>query len=333
MLKKILHYFRINDWLDSKVPFMAGVLLFSLWFGKSNYPVDRQYLLFVLYLLYVSMFLAFSYVINDFTDLEVDRAAGKQKVMLSLPRPLIVFSLVAMMVVGCVPLYFCVENKIVYICFTVFMYLCGAAYSVRWLFRFKERGLIGLLECSVAQKCLPLIPILFLCSVPYFEFFVLVAASFISGFRYILIHQAIDLHNDKKSGVKTFVGEKDYNVRSWILAALIIELLLMAVIFFQICYTYPVVILFIVAYFALERIIAIVVVKYMSVDLFVTFLAVPLESLYNVFFPLIIAVILSINDVKALGIPIIIAALVTRCFMGKAAFVKVFIQTALKKEK
>ena len=315
MLKKILHYFRINDWLDSKVPFMAGVLLFSLWFGKNNYPVNQQYLLFALYLLYVSMFLAFSYVINDFTDLEVDRAAGKQKVMLSLSKPLIIFSLAAMLVIGCVPLYFFVDNKIAYIFFTAFMYLCGAAYSVRWLFRFKERGFIGLLECSVAQKCL------------------LIAASFISGFRYILIHQAIDLHNDKKTGVKTFVVEKDFNIRGWIIAALILEILLMAVIFFQICYTYPIVIIFIVAYFALERIIAIVVVKFMSVDLFVTYLAVPLESLYNVFFPIIMAVILAVNNIKALGIPIVIAALVAKCFMGKAAFVKVFFQTALKKEK
>ena len=333
MLDKFLQYFRVSDWLDSKVPFMAGVLLFSLWFGNNQISDGRLYLLFIVYLIYVSMFLAFSYVINDYTDLEVDRAAGKQKVMHSLPKSLVLSSLFAMVVVGCVPLYFYVSNKLLYICFTAFMYLCGAAYSVRGLLRFKERGFVGLLECSVAQKCLPMIPILFVCAVPMLEFVLLLSASFINGLRYILIHQAIDLQNDKKTGVKTFVSEKNINLRRWIIVALLVEVALLSVVFIKICIVHPAVALFLALYVLLEYVIAIVVVKYMSVDLLCTYLAVPLEALYNVFFPLIIAIILCVDNYRALGIPITIAALVVKCFLGKAAFVKVFFQTAFRKEK
>lgn len=331
MLTNIQKYLRTSDWLDSKVPFMIAVALFLYLFSEANIPDNRLYINLGAYFLYISMFLAFSYVINDFTDIDIDRKVGKQKVMHKLPKSIVVISMIAMILLGTIPLIIVVEKKLILFCFTIFLYLSGAAYSVHWLFRFKERGLIGLIECSVAQKCLPLIPLIFIFSVKWYYLLIFMLLSFVNGLRYILIHQAVDYENDIKSGVKTFVSEGHNRYKIAIIVAFIIECILLLSVFINLALEYHFIFAVILIYCIFEKIISIVVEKYMSVDWFCTFLAVPLEALYNVIFPILMATIFTIRDFKFIVMLAFLALLTAKCFMGKLAFVKVYVKSKIKK--
>lgn len=324
MGEKICGYLRTGDWLDSKVPFMLGVFLFAVLLGTEETPA-ALYRELAAYGLYVSMFLAFSYVINDFTDLEVDQAAGKRKVMFSLSRPVILTTMAGMVLLGCVPMLLLAENRGAFLAFTGLLYLAGAAYSVPGLLRFKERGFVGLLECSIAQRCLPLAAILFLRPMQGGWFATIMALSFINGLRYILIHQAIDCENDRKTGVKTFVSEGYAHCRTAIRAALVLEILLFCVLLARVCLIWPAVLLFAAGYCVFERIIAVVAVRYMGADWLCSFLAVPLEDLYNVFFPALAALLLTLADWRSIGILAFVLVLISGCFRGKLAFVRVYL--------
>ena len=326
-MDKLSQYLRTDDWLDSKVPFMLGVFLFAALFREPPEHSARLYAELLAYTLYISMFLAFSYVINDFTDLDVDRAAGKHKVMFSLPKPLILASMAVIVLLGCTPMYVLVENKALYLGLTVLLYLSGAAYSVPCLLRFKERGLAGLLECSVAQRCFPLIFILFLCPAPVGELALILLLTFVNGLRYILIHQAIDCETDRRTGVKTFVSEGCVPYRKLIKTALLTEIALFAVLLLKLCLLYPSVLAFALGYCVFERIVAVVVVRYMDADWLCSFLAVPLEDLYNVFFPALMACLLARTNPVYLGVLALLLPLTANCFRGKFAFVSVYIKS------
>ena len=330
MLGNVFRYLRADDWLDSKVPFMISITLFLYLYSSTDMSCSETYFFIGAYFLYASAFLAFSYVINDFADMEIDKKAGKQKVMLKLPKSVVIFSIFFIFLLGTLPMLVIVKNKMIFFNYNLFLYISGAAYSVKWLLRFKERGLIGLIECSVAQRCLPLIPLAMLFSVNRIYFIVFIALSFINGLRYILIHQAVDCKNDIKTSVKTFVSQGNNRYRMYIITAFLIECILFLGIFVRLGIDYPCVFLALILYCLFELIIATVVTKYMKTDLFCTFLAVPLEALYNVFFPVIMAVILTICKKEYWGILVFLIVLTIRCFKGKAAFVRVYIRLKLK---
>lgn len=324
MLRNVLQYLRTDDWLDSKVPFMLSIALFFYLYHDADMSYIEVYAAIGAYFLYTSMFLAFSYVINDFTDMEIDKQAGKQKVMFRLPKAAIVASMILMLFIGIWPILFLVNEKEIFLGYTLFLYITGAAYSVRWLLRFKERGFVGLIECSVAQRCLPLVPIVFLFSVDWLCFVVFMLLSFVNGLRYILIHQTVDYENDIKTGVKTFVSEGHNKYRAYIITAFAVECMLFLGVFLKLGIDYFYIIPFLLIYVAFEKVIATVITSYMNVDLFCTFLAVPLEALYNVLFPVITAVILTVNSSAYLGILAFLALLTFRCFKGKVAFISVY---------
>lgn len=327
MINNVFKYLRTDDWLDSKVPFMISIAIIIYLYGSGSMSTADFYISLSAYFLYISMFLAFSYVINDFTDLEIDKLAGKQKVMFALSKPMIVVSMVVIAIIGILPMFLIVNQKGLYLGFTLLLYIAGSAYSVPWLLRFKERGITGLIECSIAQRCLPLIPLVFVFKTNWIFFYLVMLLSFINGMRYILIHQAVDYENDLKTGVKTFVSEGHNRYRLYIIISTIVECVLFMCIFAKICIDYPFIILVLIAYCAFEKVIATVVTKYMNVDLFCTFLAVPLESLYNVVFPIITALILAICSWKYIGILALVVILTFKCFKGKSAFVNVYIQS------
>ena len=333
MLSNVFKYLRTDDWLDSKVPFMISVAVFSYLYNESNMSYLETYAALGSYFLYVSMFLAFSYVINDFADMEIDKKAGKQKVMFKLPKTVVVLSMIMIVLTGILPMLFIVQEKIAFLAYTLFLYVTGAAYSVHWLLRFKERGLIGLIECSVAQRCLPLIPLIFLFTVNWIFFAIFIILSFINGLRYILIHQAVDYENDIKTGVKTFVTEGHNKYRTAIITAFVMEGVLFTGVLIKLCSEHVYVIVIMVIYCVFEKIIATVVTKYMNVDLFCTFLAVPLEALYNVLFPVMTALILTISSGVYIGVFVFLAVLTFKCFKGKAAFISVYAKSKTEKHR
>lgn len=326
MLNNVFQYLRINDWIDSKIPFMLSVALFSYLYNDVNMSHTEVYISAFVYFLYISMFAAFSYVMNDFADMEIDKRAGKQKVIFMLPRVVIVVSIVLMMMVGILPMFFIVNEKAIFLGYTLLLYAMGAAYSAPCLFRFKEKGVIGLIECSMTQKCLPLIALTFLFPVDWIYFVFLSVISFVNGLRYILIHQAVDYDNDVVAGVKTFVSEGNNKYRTYIIIAFIAECILFFIVLLKLGTDYSWIYVILLFYCIFEKITAAVVGKYMGADIFCTFTAVPLEALYNIVFPVLIAVLLTMKSFIYFGFIVFFAVLTFRSFLGKVAFVSVYIK-------
>lgn len=324
---------RVPDWIDSKVPFMVAIALFLCVFCDSELQGRALYARLGAYFLYVSMFLAFSYVINDYTDIDVDIKAGKHKEMHNMPRPLIVCSMILMILVGTMPMLLLASNRLLFICYTAVLYATGAAYSVPWLLRFKEQGLMGLIECSVAQKCLPLIALMFLFKVRWYYLSLFVIVSFVNGLRYILIHQTLDYENDIKSGVRTYVSEGHHRYRIAILMAFALECAMMLCVMIRMGMQYYFVWVMVPAYALFELAIATVVFRYMQMDWFCTYISVPLESLYNVFFPILMAIVITLRHSSMAGMLILLVLLNTSCFRGKAALVNVYIHARMDRHK
>lgn len=94
----------------------------------------------------------------------------------------------------------------------------------------------------------------------------------------------------------------------------------------------PYIIIFLALYVVYERIISIVVTKYMNVEWFCSFLAVPLEDLFNVFLLIIVLLYLDAVDIRFLLLTLLGVLLTVRCFIGKTAFVKVYIESKLRRK-
>ena len=204
-------YLRVNDWYDSKVPFLLCYLLCS-YFLCPKIDTVSFVLIFSVSFLFVFLFLAFGYLVNDYCDRESDKKVGKDKVIFTMSERAIRISFVLVIVGAAFPIW-------IYSGFSWFMlgteiltFLSGMSYSME-PFRFKEKGVWGLLISSSAQRCMPLLVICQTMPINKGLLILFLILSFIIGLRYIFIHQVLDLENDRKSGVKTFV-DKYYGIAS-----------------------------------------------------------------------------------------------------------------------
>lgn len=92
-MKKIIDYFRVIEWYDSKIPFMLCGYIFNtiLVDDRDVWGISIK---FFLYFIYLATFLSFSYLINDFSDMEADKKAGKKKVIFDVDKRVTTFVLI-----------------------------------------------------------------------------------------------------------------------------------------------------------------------------------------------------------------------------------------------
>lgn len=334
-MKKIASYLRIREWLDSKVTFMMGILLlFYFCIGERFEAITVVKT--VAYFLYVSMFLAISYVANDFADMEIDKKSGKVKIIANMPKWEIWSSLILMAMVGNIPLLACADNKWGCSIIIALTYFLGLAYSTLGI-RFKERGLLGLIECSYAQRCMPLLIILVLVKTDVLLTIMLLGwmcLSFIDGLRYIIIHQVNDLENDIASGVDTYVARKRGNYRKVLFYLLIAELLITTllliplwkrmVILTSACVLFNIV---------LEYCIYVVIQKYAQKNILLTFDSVPMEAFYNTLFPVLSGLSLVIIDMRWIIFAVILLMVSYKSFIIKCKIALVFIKSKVRKQR
>lgn len=334
-MKNIISYLRIKEWLDSKVTFMMGILLF-FYFCIDGRIETITIAKTVAYFLYVSMFLAISYVANDFADMEIDKKAGKAKVIAHMPKWGIWSSLILMAILGNVPLLICADNKLVCSIIIFFTFFLGLAYSTLGI-RFKERGLLGLIECSFAQRCMPLLIIFVLVKtdVPIAAMLLgWMILSFIDGLRYIIIHQVNDLENDIASGVETYVTRKKGNYRKVLLMLLISEIII--TVFLLIPLWKRAVVLtsaFVVFNIALEYCIYVVIQKYAQKDILLTFDSVPMEAFYNTLFPVLSGLSLVMIDTRWIIFTVIILIVSFKSFVIKCKIAMIYIKSKVGKQR
>ena len=328
-MSRLLNYFRAVEWYDSKIPFMLSAYLFHVLL-KGAWTVPDIYACFLLYFLYLASFLAFSYLINDFSDMETDRKAGKIKVIFGVDRRITAAILAALPIIGTVPLWSYLGFRSDFLLLTALIYFLGAAYSIQ-LFRFKEKGFAGLLECAIAQRCVPLLLVPFLVDAKSVYFVLWILVSLLDGIRYLVIHQYMDKENDLKTGVRTFVNERRIDERRLLKRLFWAECAFFAAVFVRLSLISPLALLFLPAYIVYEKIISIVVSDYMNADWFCSFLAVPLEDLFNVFLLMILSLYLTAADFRLIGLLFMGILLTLRCFLGKSAFVKVYLLSKMKR--
>ena len=307
-MNKIIDYLRINEWLDSKVTMMLGVAAYFLYIDKVR--VKDTLLLLLAYFLFLSMYLALSYVFNDYTDIDIDKNAGKVKLISSIPKKVIITSFFAMALIGDIPIILVVENKILCLFMILLITFFGLAYSLPGI-RFKEKGLLGLIECSFAQRCLPLTLILLFIDLTRSNLFywgVWFALSFFDGLRYILIHQYIDQENDRTTNTHTFVLDKQVSIREYIKWLCIFEMVCGLILLFPlIAENYLIIIFGIVLCVLLEFCIYKVLNVFVNKDWLVSFDSVPLEAYFNIIMPIMIGIcMIKTNDLAGLFIILIL---------------------------
>ncbi len=334
-MKSIISYLRIREWLDSKVTFMMGILLF-FYFCIDGYFGTITAAKTVAYFLYVSMFLAISYVANDFADMEIDKKAGKTKVIAHMPKWGIWSSLILMAMVGNTPVLVCADNKWVCSIIIILTYFSGLAYSTLGI-RFKERGLLGLIECSFAQRCMPLLIIFVLVKTDGPLIVMLLGwmvLSFVDGLRYIIIHQVNDLENDIASGVDTYVIRKRGDYRKVLLGLLILELIITVFLLTPLWKrTVVLTSAFILFNIALEYCVYVVIQKYAQKDIFLTFDSVPMEAFYNTLFPVLSGLSLVIIDIRWIILTVVLFLVSCKSFVVKCKIALIFIKSKVGKQR
>jgi 4-hydroxybenzoate polyprenyltransferase len=293
-VKKIFQFIRMPEWYDSKIPMLLSILLYVFVLSPGSMEASRIVLLLSAFFLFCFFFFSFGYVINDVCDIDVDRKAGKQKLIVDIPNPIVGGIVVFLIIAGILPLYWLSGFDWRVLSILLFNYLLGASYSLK-PFRFKERGVTGLVISSSAQRCFPLLVLPFMARIPLLLFVGWFVLSFLAGLRYILIHQYIDYENDLLSGVKTFITQHrrlaaaavylcfgfELSVMLLLLAPLVARYLWLAAVL--LCYG-------LAAYSALFT-----VQKLMQQNAFLSYTYVPLEDCFNVVLPLMLAAQLAIE--------------------------------------
>ena len=142
---------RWNEWYDSKIAF----LLLCMYYAALSQPgpsgrlqAEMAFLLAVL-----CVYAAFGHLVNDLSDREADRVAGKRNVLATLSEQkarVLVLAAGAIGIVLALP-YWQQPGVIVSL---ISAYALAAFYSLPPL-RLKERGAAGLIAAVAAQRTLP----------------------------------------------------------------------------------------------------------------------------------------------------------------------------------
>lgn len=280
-MQKIIDFLRIKEWFTSKCSLMIGIFIYC--YLKTGYAITYEFwLLLVSFIIFISFFLAFGYVINDFCDREIDKMAGKKKIIASLPYQVCILILVAMIVAAVCPILIVGRGKIQLIVAVAATIFWGMSYSAP-PFRFKEKGIWGLIVSSIAQRCMPLWVLYELIPLSLKEFVLWETLSFFIGLRYILVHQRIDAQNDLKTGTVTFATRQINFVKKGIYLSFTVEILCLFLLFAPWEESSFLIVAGITCLYVIWQ--GLIVRKKLHENMFMTFSCVPLEDFYNFFIP------------------------------------------------
>jgi 4-hydroxybenzoate polyprenyltransferase len=248
---------RAHEWWDHKTPqVLSMAYATALLAGASMFGLlAPAFLMIFASLIAVAIYAS---IINDYTDLEIDRAVGKSNMMDKL-QPIARLSLVllSLCIVG-VACYFIYPN-IYGLVFYLLIILSISLYSFA-PFRLKNRGILGVISCASAEH---LFPTLFAVAIiSYYSAFKANAIwlapagtlSFLFGVRSILWHQFLDRENDRQSGMNTYAtGTDPESFRNKSVVIVIVELIALSVILFQVKLVLPVIFLVLYLVFIMLR--------------------------------------------------------------------------------
>jgi len=151
-------------------------------------------------LVLLCLYAAFGYIINDYADRDIDRAAGKNKLLATWSERTALVA-VAIPCIGTLGIaLLCLDASAIAI-ITVAI-LLAALYSLPPV-RLKERGVLGWGAAALAQQTLPLAIIFEALKGWDLVAVGLTVLGTLIGLRSIVVHQLQDRENDRRSGVHT----------------------------------------------------------------------------------------------------------------------------------
>ena len=202
-MRRALDAVRIREWKASKLnPLFAGLGLALVTTSQYSFAVGIS----VVELMWVIVVnAAFGYAINNYADRTVDALAHKPNVF-STMRPrwsaLIVIALL-LLGVGSATLFFWNQPAVVAVCALSFG--LATAYSMPPL-RLKERGWLGIVSSSLAQRVIPLVAGCELFHAWNVATITYLGLAFVVGLRFMVVHQIDDEENDRLAHVTTLLA-------------------------------------------------------------------------------------------------------------------------------
>jgi 4-hydroxybenzoate polyprenyltransferase len=202
-LRALSELVRWREWSDSKLPMFLAAMFYAA-LRTPDAGLVQLRLMAVLFVV-LCLYAAFGHAINDYADLETDRAAGKDRLIARLKEP----TRLALLAGACVAAAAIAALRLdrTALILTGAAFLLAAGYSMPPA-RLKERGLLGWLAAALAQRTLP-------AAIVFAAFRVWDAAAIaflvlgtLIGLRFIIVHQYRDADNDRRSGVRTAATQR-----------------------------------------------------------------------------------------------------------------------------
>lgn len=218
-----MEFTRFGSWLSTiESNLIASFLLLLLEpFKQSNFV----YLVFFIIIQF--FLLAYTFIVNDFADKNIDIIAGKNKPIHKYSKQRV--ALILIIFAGsslCLPLVF--GNFLVKLTSIVALILL-TFYSVKPI-RFKEKGILGIIIADGAQRSLLFLIFALFISARLFPTVFFFCWLFIIGFQDELGHQLRDIKNDEKAGVRTLAQRVGYKLgRKILIASIVISLIYLCI--------------------------------------------------------------------------------------------------------
>ena len=205
----LMHKLRLSNPWRYKVPFLIAMPYWVM--ILSDLPATHMLLGFAMSCCTILGIAGFGYLLNDYTDREEDRAAGKPNVLIGMAPAPILALLIFLLGMAILPwvFYFPLDRYSILLLiaeFTLFILYSAPP------FRLKERGILGLLADALYAHTVPAI-------LATYTFYLLGAQAYTAclpftivlgtwqfcwGVRNILLHQIGDYTKDQHTGTHTF---------------------------------------------------------------------------------------------------------------------------------
>jgi hypothetical protein len=225
-ITKFITIFRFSEWIDSKIPF---VILAWLIVVINSQTFEGKFIILIQTVSFSFFFLAFGYLFNDWTDRESDILAGKHKIIQSYKAWQIIPILITLFNLSIISIFdqLCKIDTLV---ITFFCYMFAIIYSGTKL-RLKERGFLGLIASSIAQRTLPALLVFNLLDSIEYPALLFLFLTLVVGLRWMITHQLEDINSDKTSQTKTFlIQHVDFKTYDYLVFSLFLEILIIIVI-------------------------------------------------------------------------------------------------------
>jgi predicted O-linked N-acetylglucosamine transferase (SPINDLY family)/4-hydroxybenzoate polyprenyltransferase len=202
---------RWTEWYDSKIAFLLVCMYYAALAQPG--PSGRLQGEMALLLAALCAYASFGHLVNDFSDRQADRVAGKRNVLATLSER---NAWALVIVAGAAGLALSYWQRPGAIASLGAAYVLAAAYSLPPL-RLKERGAAGLAAAALAQRTLPCVVVFYALDFWDWTAVALCVLSTLTGLRYIVVHQILDASNDARAGLTTFGTAHDARSLSAIL--------------------------------------------------------------------------------------------------------------------